>query len=69
MDISWIKGSENDSDVFTKNLDGPALNKCSNDACWTRCLHENFRLLLIKEGVRRYPGVFRRASSILNKLL
>jgi hypothetical protein len=28
MDIRWIKGSENDADVFTKNLDGPAFDKC-----------------------------------------
>jgi hypothetical protein len=28
MDIKWIKGSENDADVFTKNLDGPAFLKC-----------------------------------------
>jgi hypothetical protein len=28
MDILWIKGSENDADVFTKNLDGPAFEKC-----------------------------------------
>jgi hypothetical protein len=28
MDIHWIKGSENDSDAFTKNLDGPAFDKC-----------------------------------------
>jgi hypothetical protein len=28
IDIRWIKGSENDADVFTKNLDGPAFEKC-----------------------------------------
>jgi hypothetical protein len=28
MDIHWIKDSENDADVFTKNLDGPAFEKC-----------------------------------------
>jgi hypothetical protein len=28
MDIHWIKGSENDADVVTKNLDGPAFEKC-----------------------------------------
>ena len=28
MDITWIKGLENDADVFTKNLDGRALKKC-----------------------------------------
>ncbi len=28
MDIRWIKGSENDADVFTKNVDGPAFEKC-----------------------------------------
>jgi hypothetical protein len=28
MDIKWIKGSENNADVFTKNLDGPAFEKC-----------------------------------------
>ena len=28
MDIKWIKGSENDADAFTKNLDGPAFEKC-----------------------------------------
>jgi hypothetical protein len=27
MDIHWIKGSENDTDVFTNNLDGPAFEK------------------------------------------
>jgi hypothetical protein len=27
-DIHWIKGSENDADVFTKNLDGLAFEKC-----------------------------------------
>ncbi len=30
MDICWIKGSENDADVFIKNLDGPAFEKCIN---------------------------------------
>ena len=28
MDIRWIKGLECDTDAFTKNLDGPALEKC-----------------------------------------
>ena len=28
MDIHWIKGTENKADVFTKNLDGPAFEKC-----------------------------------------
>jgi hypothetical protein len=28
MDISWIKGSENDADVCTKNLDDPAFEEC-----------------------------------------
>jgi hypothetical protein len=28
MDIRWVKGTENDTDVFTKNLDGPAFEKC-----------------------------------------
>ncbi len=28
MDINWIKGFENDTDVFTKNLDGSAFKKC-----------------------------------------
>ena len=28
MDIRWIKGTEIDADVFTKKLDGPALEKC-----------------------------------------
>jgi hypothetical protein len=28
MDIRWIKGSKNDADPFTKNLDGPAFEKC-----------------------------------------
>jgi hypothetical protein len=28
MDVCWIKCSENDADVFTKNLDGPAFKKC-----------------------------------------
>jgi len=28
MDICWIKGSENNVDAFTKNLDGPAFEKC-----------------------------------------
>ena len=27
-EIRWIKGSENNTDVFTKNLDGPAFEKC-----------------------------------------
>jgi hypothetical protein len=27
MDISWTKGSENDADAFTKNLDGSAFEK------------------------------------------
>ncbi len=30
MDIHRIKGSENDADVYTKNLDGPAFEKCIN---------------------------------------
>jgi hypothetical protein len=28
MDISWIKALENNTDAFTKNLDGPAFEKC-----------------------------------------
>jgi hypothetical protein len=28
LDICWIKGSENNADAFTKNLDGPAFEKC-----------------------------------------
>jgi hypothetical protein len=28
MNISWIKGLENNADAFTKNLDGPAFEKC-----------------------------------------
>ncbi len=28
MDIKWIKGSENHADASTKNLDGPAFEKC-----------------------------------------
>jgi hypothetical protein len=28
MEICWIKGSENDADVFTKNLDNSAFEKC-----------------------------------------
>jgi hypothetical protein len=28
IDIHWIKGSENNADAFTKNLDGPAFGKC-----------------------------------------
>jgi hypothetical protein len=28
MDIRWIKGLENNADAFTKNLDGPAFEKC-----------------------------------------
>ncbi len=27
-DIKWIKGLENNADVFTENLDGPASKKC-----------------------------------------
>ncbi len=27
MYISWIKGSKNNADAFTKNLDGPAFEK------------------------------------------
>jgi hypothetical protein len=28
MDICWIKGTKNEADIFTKNLDGPAFLKC-----------------------------------------
>jgi hypothetical protein len=28
LDIHWIKGSENNADAFTKNLDGPAFEIC-----------------------------------------
>jgi hypothetical protein len=28
MDIHWIKGSANNAEAFTKNLDGPAFEKC-----------------------------------------
>ena len=28
MDIRWIKGTENEATIFTKNLDGPAFEKC-----------------------------------------
>jgi hypothetical protein len=28
MDIRWIKGSQNNADVFAKNLDSPAFEKC-----------------------------------------
>ena len=28
MDIHWIKGSENNADAFTKNLDGHTFETC-----------------------------------------
>ncbi len=28
MEICWIKGSENNADAFTKNLDGHVFKKC-----------------------------------------
>jgi hypothetical protein len=28
VETCWIKGSENDTDAFTKNLDGPVFEKC-----------------------------------------
>ena len=28
IDIRWVKGTDYDTDVFTKNLDGPAFKKC-----------------------------------------
>jgi hypothetical protein len=34
MDIHWIKRSENDADVFAKNLDGPAFEKCIRTCVW-----------------------------------
>ena len=29
IDIKWLKGNENPVDLFTKNLAGPAFNKCA----------------------------------------
>jgi hypothetical protein len=40
MDICWIKGSENNADVFNKNLDGPAFEKMRLDSGWVGCLYE-----------------------------
>jgi hypothetical protein len=40
MDIRWIKGSENDTDAFTKNLDGPVFEKCIRTLCGASCSHE-----------------------------
>jgi len=41
MDIHWIKGLENNADAFTKNLDGPAFEKCIRTlTCGARCSHE-----------------------------
>jgi hypothetical protein len=58
MDICWIKGTENHADVFTKNFDGPAFEKCihthaGQDACMKT------HLLLSKKDVRKNPRVLR----------
>eukprot|EP00957_Ditylum_brightwellii_P178812 13620951-Ditylum_brightwellii.AAC.1 len=29
LEIKWLKGNENLVDIFTKNLSGPAYNKCA----------------------------------------
>jgi len=29
IDVHWLKGKENPVDLFTKNLPGPAFNKCA----------------------------------------
>ena len=29
MDTEWLRGRENPVDMFTKNLAGPAFNKCA----------------------------------------
>ena len=29
IEVRWLKGDENPVDLFTKNLVGPAFNKCA----------------------------------------
>jgi hypothetical protein len=64
MDIHRIKGSENDADVFTKNLDGPAFEKCIKMLVGQDAYIKKIRLLLSKESVTRCLMVLRRALGI-----
>jgi hypothetical protein len=64
MDIKWIKGSEDNADVFTKNLDGPAFKKCIKTLVRHDVHMNHSPTSECKEGVGRCPRVLRRVSRI-----
>jgi hypothetical protein len=67
VDISWIKGPENNADAFTKNLDGPVFEKCSK-ALVGQDVHMKKSPTSEQGGCQeRYPKVLRRVSRILIK--
>jgi len=65
LDIRWIKGSENDADAFTKNLEGPAFEKCIRTLVGQDVHMKSYTSE--QGGCRRDPEVLRRVSRILNK--
>ena len=65
MDIRWIKGSENDADAFTKNLDGPAFEKCIRTLVGQDVHMKSYTSE--QGGCRRDPKVLRRVSRFLNR--
>jgi hypothetical protein len=65
MDIRWIKGSENDADAFTKNLDGPAFEKCIRTLVGQDVHMKSYTSE--QGGCQEGPKVLRRVSWILNK--
>ena len=65
MDIRWIKGSENDADAFTKNLDGPAFEKCIRTLVGQDVHMKSYTSE--QGGCQEGPKVLSRVSWILNK--
>ncbi len=55
IDICWIKGLENNADVFTKKLHGPAFEKIIKTLVG-QDVYVKFAYLWARKGVRRYPS-------------
>ncbi len=66
MDIRWIKGLENNADVFTKNLDGPAFEKCIRTLVG-QDVHMKKSPTSEQGGCWEVSKVLRRVSRNLNK--
>jgi hypothetical protein len=58
MVICWIKGSENNANVFTKNLDGSAYKKCIKMLVGQDVYIKNLPTSE-QEGVGRYTRVLK----------